>query len=59
MPQQIKKIEITPYIIPEQHRLKLDINNNNNNKKKKLTNLCKLNNSLELKKKWVKIEIKE
>lgn len=57
MPQQIKKIEITPYILPEQHRLKLDINNNKNNKK--LTNLYKLNNSPELKKKWVKIEIKE
>lgn len=38
-----KKIEITPCILSDHHRLKLDINNRNN---RKLTNSWKQNNSL-------------
>ena len=36
------KIEITPYILSDHHRLKLDINNKRNDRK--LTNSWKLNN---------------
>jgi len=39
-----KKTEITPWILCDHHRLKLNINNNRNNRK--LTNSWKLNNSL-------------
>ena len=49
-----KKIEITPCVLSDHHRLKLDINNNRNNRK--LTNLRKLNNSL-LNEKCVKTKI--
>jgi hypothetical protein len=50
-----KKIETTPCILSDHHRLKLDMYNRNN---RKLTNSWKLKISL-LIKKWVKTEIKK
>lgn len=50
-----KKIEITPFILSDHHRLELDINNRNH---KKLRNSWELNNS-PLNEKWVKTEIKK
>ncbi|KAL6093999.1 hypothetical protein STEG23_010763 [Scotinomys teguina] len=40
----IRKLTTTPYILSNQHGLKLNINSNKN--KTKLTNLWKLNNTL-------------
>lgn len=50
-----KKIQITPHILSDHLRLKLDFNNRNN---KKPTNSWKLNNPLQ-DENWVKVEIRK
>jgi hypothetical protein len=51
-----KKIEITPCILTDHHKLKLNINNTRN--RRRLTSSWKLNNSLQ-NINWVKTEIKK
>jgi hypothetical protein len=41
----LKKIKITPCIISDNKRIKLDLNNNNNKKHRKYSNTWRLNNT--------------